>query len=201
LIDGIIKYRFDFKQGEPLAPKHFCEIETLRERLFSLGLIGAYKSGVGYGNISQRNGQGAFVITGTQTGDLAQLGAEHYALVEAFDDRIFYLKSSGAVKPSSEALTHGTVYNLSSEIGAVIHIHSKKIWNFMLEGTYLKTADVEYGTEAMIDEVNRIYATIDPLSNPKFVMAGHEEGVMVFGRDLVEAELALYGVLASLLKG
>jgi hypothetical protein len=132
---------------------------------------------------------------------LAQLGAEHYALVEAFDDRTFYLKSSGAVKPSSEALTHGTVYNLSSEIGAVIHIHSKKIWNFMLEGTYLKTADVEYGTEAMIDEVNRIYTTIDPLSNPKFVMAGHEEGVMVFGRDLVEAELALYGVLASLLKG
>jgi len=33
----------------------------------------------------------------------------------------------------------------------------------------------------------RIYQDIDPLSNPKFVMAGHQDGVMFFGRDIEEA--------------
>ena len=187
MIDGIIKYDFDFQKSEPLDKKQFSDIEATRERLYVLGLIGVYDDGVGYGNISQRVDADSFVITGTQTGHFKNLEAEHYALVEAYNDKEFYLKSSGAIKSSSEALTHGTIYNLSDEIGSVIHIHSKVVWEFMLKNNYLKTTDVEYGTVAMIDEVNRIFSTIDPLSNPKFVMLGHEEGVMTFGRDLAEA--------------
>jgi ribulose-5-phosphate 4-epimerase/fuculose-1-phosphate aldolase len=199
VIDGIIKYNFDFQKSDPLEERAFSKIEALRKRLYALGLIGVYSDGVGYGNISQRVDVDSFVITGTQTGHLKKLGAKDYALVEAYNDKEFYLKSSGSIKPSSEALTHGTIYNLSNEIGAVIHIHSKVVWDFMLQNIYLKTADVEYGTVAMIDEVNRIFSAIDPLNNPKFVMAGHEEGVMTFGKDLDEAELVLYEVLGSIL--
>jgi ribulose-5-phosphate 4-epimerase/fuculose-1-phosphate aldolase len=199
VIDGIIKYNFDFQKSDPLEEEQFFKIEALRKRLYALGLIGVYADGVGYGNISQRVDVDSFVITGTQTGHLKSLGAEDYAFVEAYNDKEFYLKSSGSIKPSSEALTHGTIYNLSDNIEAVIHIHSKVVWEFMLKNTYLKTADVEYGTVAMIDEVNRIFSTIDPLSNPKFVMAGHEEGVMTFGKDLDEAEFVLYEVLGSIL--
>jgi len=200
VIDGVIKYNFDFQPSKPLEVFQFCEIETVRERLYVLGLIGAYANGVGYGNISQRVSKNSFVITGTQTGHLNNLEAEHYSLVEAYEDKAFYLKSSGAIKPSSEALTHGTIYNLSSEIGAVIHIHSKAIWNFMLKNEYLKSKNVAYGTVEMIDEVNHIFSTLDPLSNPKFVMLGHEEGVITFGRDLAEAELILFEVLGDLLR-
>jgi len=199
MLDGIIKYNFDFQKSDSLEERMFSEIEAVRERLYALGFIGVYADGVGYGNISERVDGSSFVITGTQTGHLQNLEAKHYALVEAFNDKEFYLKSSGAIKPSSEALTHGTIYNLSFEIGAVIHIHSTVIWEFMLKNNYLKTADVEYGTVAMIDEVNRVFSTIDPLFNPKFVMLGHEEGVMTFGRDLAEAELVLFEVLGSLL--
>ena len=95
-------------------------------------------------------------------------------------------------------MTHGTIYNLSSKIGGVIHIHSKEIWNFMLKNDYLKTRNVEYGTKEMIDEVNRIFSDIDPLDNPKFVMAGHEDGVMIFGEDLLSAELNLYLLLKDM---
>ena len=199
MIDGIIKYNFDFQKSESLDKKQFSDIEAIRKRLYTLGLIGVYADGVGYGNISKRVDTNSFVITGTQTGHLKNLEAEHYAFVEAYDDKKFYLKSSGAIKPSSEALTHGIIYNLNDEVGAVIHIHSKVVWEFMLENDYLKTADVEYGTVAMIDEVNRIFSTIDPLSNPRFVMLGHEEGVMTFGRDLAEAELVLFEILGSIL--
>jgi len=198
MIDGVIKYQLDFKLSPPLEASSFLEIERLRERLFALKLIGV-KEGIGYGNISQRVDKNSFVITGTQTGHLEHLKAQHYSLIEEYRDRAFYLKSSGAIKPSSEALTHGTIYNLDKDIHAVIHIHSTSIWKFMLEGDYLKTALVEYGSVEMIEEVNRIFAINRPLDNPKFVMSGHEDGVMVFGRDLKEAERILFTILGQML--
>jgi hypothetical protein len=198
MIDGTIKYNFDFKATDSLKTRDFLEIEMVRERLFALNLIGVTDDGIGFGNISQRVNDDSFVITGTQTGHLKNLEGKHYSFIEAYDDKEFYLKSSGAIKPSSEALTHGTIYNLSPKIGGVIHIHSKVIWNFMLKNDYSKTKDVEYGTEEMIDEVNRIFSLINPLNNPKFVMAGHEDGVMVFGENLLKAELSLYLLLEDM---
>jgi len=188
MIDGIIKYNFDFTPSAPLDESYFKEIEPIRKRLYLLGLVGE-ADGIGYGNVSQRveDNPNSFVITGTQTGHLEDLTAKDYSLVEEYSDKEFYLRSLGAIKPSSEALTHGTIYNLSPHIGAIIHIHSSDIWNYMLDGEYLHTTKVEYGSLAMIEEVARIYQDIDPLSNPKFVMAGHQDGVMFFGRDIEEA--------------
>jgi ribulose-5-phosphate 4-epimerase/fuculose-1-phosphate aldolase len=199
MIDGVIKYNFDFQKSEPLKDEQFSEIESVRKRLFALNLIGVTEDGIGFGNISQRVAENSFVITGTQTGHLAELDEFTYTLIEAYNDKKFYLKSSGAIKPSSEALTHGTIYNLSPEISAVIHIHSKVIWKFMLKNNYLSTDNVEYGSTEMIDEVNRLFYTMLPLSNPQFVMAGHEDGVMVFGKDLFSAELVLYKILGEML--
>ena len=198
MIDGVIKYQLDFTPTSPLKPSSFLEIERVRERLFALKLIGV-QEGIGYGNISQRVDSGSFVITGTQTGHLEKLEDRHYSLIEEYRDREFYLKSSGAIKPSSEALTHGTIYNLDKDINAVIHVHSKSMWRFMLKGNYLKTEDVEYGSMEMIEEVNRIFSNTNPLLNPKFVMTGHEDGVMVFGRDLKEAEMTLFSILGQML--
>ena len=200
MIDGIIKYNFDFKKTAPLRASRYVEIEERRERLFALGLIGI-ANGVGFGNISQRAGKKSFVITGTQTGHLKSLGAEHYSLIEDFNSRKFHLKASGAIEPSSEALTHGIIYKLSSKIGAVIHVHSKTIWNFMLKHNYLKTnVNVEYGSVEMIDEIRRIYLNLTPLSNSKFVMAGHQDGAIFFGKDLKDAEMELLRVIGKILK-
>ena len=198
MIDGIIKYNFAYNPSSPLKEALWYEIEKVRESLFALGLIGE-KEGIGYGNISQKIDEKRFVITGTQTGYLPSLEAGHYAMIEAYDDAEFYLKSSGAIKPSSEALTHGTIYNLSPQIGAVIHIHSRKMWDFMLRDDYLRTDDVLYGSKEMIAEVKRIYQKDDPLKTPLFVMKGHEEGIISFGQNLQEAKLALYGVIAKML--
>ena len=200
MIDGVIKYHFEFHPSEVLDPSLWGDIEAVRGRLFALGLIGVTEDGIGFGNISQRKGGDSFVITGTQTGDRPLLSAEHYALVEEYDDREFYLKSSGKIKPSSEALTHGTLYRLSPKIGAVIHVHSLALWAFMLKENYLKTEKVEYGSIEMIDEVNRIFSSLDPLTHPKFVMAGHEEGIMVFGENLQKAEFTLYALIAALMQ-
>ncbi len=196
MTDGIIKYNFEFKRSAPLDKSLWQDIEEVRERLYALKLIGI-KDGIGYGNISQRVNKNSFVITGTQTGHLSSLTDKDYSLIEEFDDEKFYLRSSGAAKPSSEALTHATIYNLSDDIKAVIHIHSKKLWDFMMENDYKKTENVPYGSKEMIDEVKRIYKNENPFLNPKFVMSGHEEGIISFGRSLKEAEMTLLEVVAS----
>ncbi len=196
--DGVIKYNFDFKPTKPLEPVDYEEIESLRSRLYALGLIGVHE-GIGYGNISQKDDADTFIVTGTQTGHLSSLKGESYAYIEAYNDRDFYLKSSGMIKPSSESLTHATIYNLDDTIKAVIHIHSKALWNFMLQNNYLKTEDVPYGTQEMINEVNRIYSTKNALINALFVMSGHENGVIIFGASLNEAEQTLYSLISEFL--
>jgi ribulose-5-phosphate 4-epimerase/fuculose-1-phosphate aldolase len=195
-IDGIIKYNFDFQQTEPLSKELWCEIEEVRERLYRLNMIGVYPNGIGFGNISQRINNKSFVITGTQTGDLSHLSSEHYSLVVEFDDSKFYLKSKGAIKASSEALTHGTIYNLSDDINAVIHIHSLHLWKFMIAKNFLITNNVPYGSQEMIDDIKNLY-TINSLSNSKFAMVGHEEGIIIFGKNIKEAELNLLELLGD----
>lgn len=194
--DGIIKYNFDFTKTSPLRKSDWEDIEEIREILFAMRLIG-YKDGIGYGNISKRVAEKSFIITGTQTGDKKSLSADDYSFVEDFDDENFYLKSSGMIKPSSESLTHATIYNLDKKIGAVIHIHSLNLWNFMLKEDYLRTKNVPYGSKEMINEVKRIYNDIKPLENPKFVMSGHEEGIMFFGKDLKSASTALFETVGN----
>jgi len=154
--DGVIKYNFHFTPTAPLHKNLWEEIEAVRERLFALRLIGE-KEQIGYGNISRRIGEKSFVITGTQTGHLPRLNADNYAQIDDWNDETFTLRSSGAAKPSSEALTHATIYNLNPRIQAVIHIHSKTIWDFMLAHDYLQTADVPYGSREMIEAVKKIY--------------------------------------------
>jgi ribulose-5-phosphate 4-epimerase/fuculose-1-phosphate aldolase len=189
-IDGIIKYNFDFTKTTPLDNTLWEDIEEVRKRLYKQNLIGVYPNGIGFGNISKRVSKNSFVITGTQTGDMESLSSEYYSFVEEFDDSEYYLKSSGMVKPSSEALTHGTIYNLSEEINGVIHIHSLNLWNFMIENEYLVTNDVPYGSREMIQDIKDLYEKSD-LKNSKFAMIGHEEGIIVFGKTLKEAEFTL----------
>lgn len=199
MTDGVIKYTFDFTQTKPLELSQYEAIETLREDFYALGLIGVHQ-GIGYGNISQKNEDGTFIVTGTQTGHLSSLQGEHYAFIEAYNDRGFYLKSSGMIKPSSESLTHATIYNLNADIKAVIHIHSKALWNFMLKNGYLTTENVPYGTQEMIDEVNRIYSALNPLENALFVMRGHEDGIIAFGTTLKEAQAKIYKLISGFLR-
>jgi len=200
MIDGVIKYEFVHTTCGALEKELWEDIEMARQRLVCLKLIGEY-GGIGYGNISKRVTKSSFVVTGTQTGHLKEMDGNFYALVEEYDDRRFFLKSCGGVKPSSESLTHATIYNLDEKIGAVIHIHSNRIWEYMLQNGYLATGEnTEYGSLEMIDEVNALYAKLSPLSDPMFAMAGHKNGVMVFGRNLKEAEGKLLELVGEVLE-
>lgn len=198
--EGVVKYSLDFTLKEISYEKEYQVLEECRERLYALGLIGAYCDGIGYGNISQRiDDTDKFLITATQTGDLNSLTSKEYSLVENIDFRSFKTTAIGMSRPSSECITHGAIYSLDKEINAVIHIHNEKLWNFMLENNLLSTNDTLYGTPEMVKDVIEIYKDIDVLSNNVFVMKGHFEGIVSFGKNIAQAEKSVYEIIKKFL--
>lgn len=196
MTEGILKYTLYF-QEVPAAPfPGFEALEAVRTRLRAIKMIGVNRDGYGVGNLSLRTEKG-FRITGTQTGHLERLGPEHYPLVTGWDEKTFTLRGEGAWKPSSEGITHGTVYGLSRSIGAVLHVHHTALWRFMLENGFPKTT-APYGSLEQSEETRALYQGKDPFAAPAYAMEGHEDGVVVFGKTLEEAEAAL-SALAALL--
>jgi ribulose-5-phosphate 4-epimerase/fuculose-1-phosphate aldolase len=198
--EGVVKYSLEFRKTEPISSTCKEKIETIREDLYALNLIGAYEDGIGFGNISlKEESSQSFVITGTGTGHLESLHVEDYSLVERVNFDTFTTYASGVCKPSSEAITHACIYELDSKIKAVIHVHNEKLWKYMLKHDFVSTSDVEYGSLEMVKDIKEIYKTLDVMQNKAFVMKGHFEGVFVFGENMEEAKRELYQIMANIL--
>jgi len=202
--EGVIKYQLEHTQ-KPINEKFsLSEINAWRTIVFRLGLIGQDPErydNLGFGNISQRldSQSSQFIISGTQTGHIEQLSPEHYCLVVKAEPRKNRIQSCGLRKPSSESLTHASLYAQDSNIQAVIHVHSPEIWNntAALNLPHI-SADIPYGTVEMAKAVEQLFqsGTLQPTS--LFTMLGHEDGVVSFGRNMQEAawELIKYLSLA-----
>ncbi len=199
MIDGIIKYTVDHQIAETPVFSGYEQLEALRTRLFTLGLIGE-KEGIGYGNLSMRYEESkSFFITATQTGRKHSLSREYYTYISDYDFSTFKVISQGRHKPSSEALSHAMIYAIDDRITTVIHIHSFVLWKFMKSKNDLATT-AEYGTAQMVEEIAGLYTKLDPMIYNAFVMEGHEEGIITFGRSVEEAELALYAIMQAYLQ-
>jgi hypothetical protein len=189
LDEGYIKYDIDWVPGPApnIAAAH--ELDRWRRPLYEAGLIGEYADlGIGFGNISKRCGApGQFLISGTQTGHLAETDEHHYALVTAVDIDANTVSCSGPVKASSEAMTHAAIYALHDRIAAVVHVHSKPLWDKLLNVLPTTDARIPYGTPDMARELARLFADFDFDKTAVAVMAGHDEGLISFGPSLQAA--------------
>ena len=199
MLDGVIKYSIEHQRQDTPLFSGYEQLEALRTRLFTLGLIGE-KDGIGYGNLSMRDDNSkSFFITATQTGRKQTLSREYYTYISDYDFSTFKVISQGTHKPSSEALSHAMIYAIDDRITTVIHIHSLALWNFMQAKNYFFTT-AEYGTAEMVEEIVGLYDNFDPMMNNAFVMKGHEEGIITFGRSVEEAELVLYNIMQVYLR-
>jgi ribulose-5-phosphate 4-epimerase/fuculose-1-phosphate aldolase len=206
--EGVIKFQLDFTPAPPLPASDLALINHWRAILYQHKLIGqdpARYGGYGYGNLSMRLAPydapptlAGFVISGSQTGDLAELGPEHYACVTTCYPAENRIVASGPIRPSSESLTHGATYGLDSAIRAVFHAHSPEIWlNAAALAIPVTDAHVPYGTPAMAAEVERLYAATDLAQRRIFSMGGHEDGIVAFGESAEEAGEILLAALAA----
>lgn len=193
LTEGTIKFECHIVTEKTGIPSElFTQLNYWREELWLKCLIGAYPDGIGYGNISMRVPQSdQFYISGTSTGGLPELSQIHYSLVERCDPTQNALWCRGLIKASAESMSHAAIYSASSEVGAVVHIHDRKRWEKYLN--VLPTTDIkaEYGTPEMYFEIMRIMTEPQTLDKKVFVMGGHEEGIIAFGKTVEEAALTI----------
>ena len=182
--EGYIKFKCNWIISE--NEEDIIEINKWRQKLFDLNLIGAYDNGIGFGNISVKLSDG-FLITGSATGNIKELGKEHYVKVIDFDYKENTVDCIGPIKASSESLTHAAVYESDLSIKAVIHIHNKELWDKLINKVPTTSEKAEYGTIEIADEIKRLFKETDVRDKKIIAMAGHEEGIISFGKDLEEA--------------
>lgn len=186
--EGKIKYDLEWIRDNPLEYPHYEDLNGWREKLYTLGLIGAYPDGVGFGNISARiDDTDTFVISGSGTGKLEKLSPDHYTPVVKYDVETFSLTCKGPIQASSESLSHAVFYKADPDIGAVIHVHNKKLWTNMLKKAPTTAIHAEYGTPEMASEIKLLLSASDAKNHKIIAMGGHEEGIIAFGKDLAEA--------------
>lgn len=196
--EGVIKFKLDFSRAGPVDMQPLADLNHWRTILWQQALIGqdpARYEGYGFGNVSQRigdddavRGKRCFVISGTQTGHLPELDNTHYTVVKSYDAASNAVSATGPIKPSSESLTHGMIYDLDNAIRIVLHVHSPDIWLAADSlGIPVTDSTVPYGTPQMAAEVQRLFKETDVHERKIFSMGGHEDGVVSFGTSAEEA--------------
>ena len=190
--EGVTKYHCELEDGDPPVLAAIADLMACRDRLFAQALIGVYPDGIGYGNISTRIGSSnRFFITGTQTGHKPALTVADFCEVVDYDIQANRVRCRGKIAASSESMTHAAVYELNPAIGAVIHVHSRDLWQKSMQRLPTTAASVAYGTPAMAAEMRRLYETSELPRLRVLIMAGHEEGLITFGATLADAEQVL----------
>ena len=185
--EGYIKFNCNWIEEELPNDLNIDSLNFWRQEMYNQALIGAYNDGIGYGNISQRLPDGSFLISGTATGNIKQLTDAHYTCVTSFDVARNTLTCHGPVKASSESLTHAIVYESLTEVNAVVHIHNKTLWGRLLNKIPTTSAHTAYGTPEMANEINQLLVTTNLKEVKILAMAGHEDGIIAFGKNLKEA--------------
>jgi ribulose-5-phosphate 4-epimerase/fuculose-1-phosphate aldolase len=164
------------------------ELNACRRKLLEQRLIGLDANGIGFGNLSARDGATRnFYITGSATGGLPELTPTDCVRVVAYDFARNWLRYEGAAIPSSESLTHAAIYESDPSTCVVIHCHDSVLWRTLLDRVPTSSKAVPYGTPEMAYEIKRLFEGTDVRRGKILVMAGHEGGIVTFGKNFEEA--------------
>lgn len=209
--EGIVRYWMEHAEG-PLPPEALAaaaELDGWRRVMRRLGVLGrdpARYGGYGFGNASRRvahpgeeppPGCRRFVVSGTQTAHLEELGTGGWALVEWYEPAAMRLASRGPVAPSSEALTHAALYDADPAIGCVLHAHAPEPWRRAGELGLPTTPAATAGTAEMAAAVAETWRRLGGPPAGLFVLGGHQDGLVAFGPDPRAAGERLVAVLAA----
>jgi len=187
--EGYIKFVINWiKTGPLITAEESDKINTWREVLYSLGMVGSGEQGIGFGNLSiRKSGTEYFYITGSATGCLKELDENHYCLVKGYNLDENTLTCTGPIKASSESMSHAVIYSEFPGAGAVIHIHHNLFWNKVINRVPTTLREVEYGTPEMAKEIVRLLREPGTLEGRIIAMGGHKDGIVVFGKDMDDA--------------
>ena len=183
-----VKFTYECVCPEVGPFDQLAELNECRGKLRELHLIGVDSNGIGFGNLSVRDGAtGNFYVTGTATGGLTELTLAHCVRVVAHDFERNWVRYEGSAIPSSESLTHAAIYESDPTACAVIHCHDFDLWATLLHRLPTTSQAAAYGTPQMANEIIRLSKVSDQRTGHIFVMAGHKGGIVVFGENCEDA--------------
>src|SRR5215510_6769423 len=194
-----VKFTYECARNNIAPFDALNELNACRRKPRELRLIGVDSSGVGFGNLSVQDGATSnFYVTGSATGGLPTLALTDYVRVVACDFKKNWLQYEGAAIPSSESLTHAAIYESDPITSAVIHCHDSVLWATLLDRVPTSSKSVAYGTPEMAYEIIRLFEASDVRSKKIFVMAGHPDGVVAFGKNFGDAFSVLMSARSNL---
>ena len=183
-----VKFTFESACADIAPFDALTELNACRRKLLELHLIGLDSSGIGFGNMSVRDGASRnFYITGSATGGLPKLSLTDCVRVVDCDFEKNWVRYEGTAIPSSESLTHAAIYKSDPMSSAVIHCHDSGLWAALLDRAPTTSKAVAYGTPGMAYEIVRLFEAGEVRSKKMFVMAGHQGGIVAFGKNLEDA--------------
>jgi len=145
-------------------------------------------NGIAFGNLSVRDGATKnFYITGSATGGIHELTLANCAKVVAYDFERNQVRYEGSAMPSSESLTHAAIYESDATAGAIVHCHCSRLWAAVLNELPTTSKAAEYGTPEMAHDIMQLFTRTNAQTRKIVVMAGHEGGILTFGKDLEDA--------------
>jgi L-ribulose-5-phosphate 4-epimerase len=187
-VSEYIKFSCERAAGQITSFCGLAELNAYRRELLQLGLIGVDSNGIGFGNLSVRDGATHdFYITGSATGGIHELSLADCVKVVACDFERNRVRYKGSVTPSSESLTHAAIYKSDTTAGAIIHCHASKLWAALLNQAPTTSKAAEYGTPQLANEIMQLFTRTNVQIRKIVVMAGHPGGIVTFGKDLDEA--------------
>jgi ribulose-5-phosphate 4-epimerase/fuculose-1-phosphate aldolase len=193
---GYVRFDCAWERAAPPATPLVEGLVRWRDRLYKLGLIGVYPDGIGFGNLSRRLAGNRFVISGTATGRLAELGPDHFTEVAGYDFAANALSCRGPVQASSESLSHAAVYESVPAAGAVVHVHHLGLWQRLSGVIPTTNPRAEAGTPEMAWAITYLFRGAG-VPGGLFVMGGHREGLIAFGETIDEAGERIVAALTS----
>jgi L-ribulose-5-phosphate 4-epimerase len=187
-VSEYIKFTYARTRAEMAPFDQLAALNECRQKLRQLHLVGVDSNGIGFGNLSVRDGATSnFYITGSATAGLAELTFEDCVRVVAYDFEQNWVRYEGRAIPSSESLTHAAIYEADPTTGAVIHCHDASLWAGLLGRVPTTAQAAAYGTPEMAYEIIQLFDVDDVRTRKIFVMAGHEGGFVSFGQNFEDA--------------
>src|ERR1044071_3692310 len=161
-VSKYVKFTFERACADIAAFDTFAELNACRRKLLGLRLIGQDSNGIGFGNLSVRDGATSnFYITGSATGGLPKLSLTDCVRVVDCDFKKNWLRYEGTAIPSSESLTHAAIYESDASTSAVIHCHDSVLWRTLLDRVPTTSDAIAYGTPEMAYEIMRLFKASD----------------------------------------
>lgn len=185
--EGYIKFNCQWDKKKIYLPgKILDDINRYRSNLVSNNLMGILPGGIGFGNISIREQNNQFLITGSATGGITKLSGDHLSRVTNYSIEQHSITCQGLIKASSESLSHAAVYDTLTEINAVVHIHHAPMWEYYIDRLPTTDREASFGTREIAQSIIQLLK-FQKFKKKIIIMGGHEQGIIAFGITLAEA--------------